>query len=60
MKWLLRIVFGFLFAGLIGLLSTYLINDRVKSQAAGKIKTSITEIPFENPPRIAIVFGAKV
>ena len=60
MKWLLRIVFGFLSAGLIGLLAIYFINDRVESQVAGKIQSSMTEIPFENPPRIAIVFGAKV
>ncbi len=60
MKWLLRIVFGFLSAGLIGLLSIYFINARLQSQAAGKIQSSITEIPFENPPRTAIVFGAKV
>ncbi|MDQ3712306.1 MAG: hypothetical protein M3388_08820 [Acidobacteriota bacterium] len=60
MKWLLRIVLIFLAAGLIGLLIIYFINDRIKSQVASKIQSSITEIPFENPPRIAIVFGAKV
>jgi len=60
MKWLLRIIFGFLSAGLIGLLSIYFINDRIQLQVVGKIQSSITEIPSENPPRIAIVFGAKV
>ena len=60
MKWLLRIVLTLLSAVLIGLLSIYFINDRLLSQAAGKIQSSITEIPIDNPPRIAIVFGAKV
>ncbi len=60
MKWLLRIVLIFLSVGSIGLLTIYFINNRLQTQAAGKIQSSITEIPFENPPRIAIVFGAKV
>ena len=60
MKWLLRIILILIAAGLIGLLSIYLINNRVQSQAAGNIKDSITEIKPENPPRIAIVLGAKV
>jgi vancomycin permeability regulator SanA len=60
MKWLLRITLVIIAAGLIGLLSIYLINNRVQSQAAGKIKDSITEIKPENPPRIAVVLGAKV
>ena len=60
MKWLLRIVYGFLCAVLIGILAIYFINNRIESQANGKIQSSITEIPFEHPPRVAIVFGAKV
>jgi vancomycin permeability regulator SanA len=60
MKWLLRIVLISIAAGLVGLLSIYFINNRVQSQAAGKIKDSITEIKLENPPRIAVVLGAKV
>jgi SanA protein len=60
MKWLLRIFLILIAVGLIGLLSIYLINNRVQSQAAGKIKDSITEIKPENPPRVAIVLGAKV
>jgi SanA protein len=60
MKWLLRIVLVSIAAGLIGLLSIYFINNRIQSQAAGKIKDSITEIKLENPPRIAVVLGAKV
>ena len=38
----------------------YLINRRIKSQAVGKFQTTIMEIRTETPPRIAIVFGAKV
>jgi vancomycin permeability regulator SanA len=60
MKWLLRIILVLTAAGLIGLLSIYFINNRIRSQAADKIKDSITEIKIENPPRIAIVLGAKV
>ncbi len=60
MKWLWRIILLFIVAGLIGLLSIYLINNHVGSQAVGKIKDSITEIKPENPPRVAIVLGAKV
>jgi SanA protein len=60
MKRLFRIILIFIVAGLVGLLAIYLINNRIESQTAGKIETSITEIPVENPPRIAIVLGAKV
>lgn len=60
MKWLLRIILISVLAGLIALASVYFINRRVESQAAGKIKDSITEIKPENPPRVAIVLGAKV
>ncbi len=60
MKWLLRIVLIFLSVSTIGLLVIYFINSRLQSQAAARIQSSITEIPTENPPRIAIVFGAKV
>ncbi|MCY7376493.1 MAG: YdcF family protein [Pyrinomonadaceae bacterium] len=60
MKWFYRISITLIFVGLIGLLSVYLINRRVKSQSVGKMLTSIMEVPTENPPRIAIVFGAKV
>ena len=57
---LLRILSVFVIITLIGLLSVYFINRYVYSQTADKIKTSITEIPTEEPPRIAIVFGARV
>ncbi len=60
MKWLFRIILIFIITGLIGLLSIYLINKHIESQAAGRIETSITEIPIEYPPRVAIVLGAKV
>jgi len=60
MKWYLRIILIFTIAVLIGLSAIYLINNRAESQAAGKIQDSITEIPVENPPRVAIVLGAKV
>lgn len=60
MKRFYRILLIFITGGLIAVLGIYLINARMQSQAAGKIHTSITEIPSENPPRIAIVLGAKV
>ena len=60
MKWLTRITLIFVFAALVGLSSIYSINNRIQTQAAGKIKDSLTEISTENPPRIALVFGAKV
>ncbi|MGC2235588.1 MAG: ElyC/SanA/YdcF family protein [Pyrinomonadaceae bacterium] len=60
MKRFRRILLILLIAGLAGLLFVYLINRHVYSVSDGKIETSITEIPAEEPPRIAIVFGAKV
>ena len=57
---ILRIILIFIAVGLIGLLTIYLINYRIQSQAVGKLQTSIRQIPVENPPRIAIVLGAKV
>ncbi len=60
MKWFWRISLTFIVAGLTALLAIYLINRRIESQAADKIETSITEVPVETPPRVAIVLGAKV
>ena len=60
MKWFLRIVLSLAALCLIGIVSIGLINKYVRMQNAGKIQTSITEIPAENPPRVAIVFGARV
>jgi len=60
MKWFYRSAAVLVIVGLIGILSTYLINRRIKSQAVGKFQTTIMEVRTETPPRIAIVFGAKV
>jgi vancomycin permeability regulator SanA len=60
MKWFLRIILSLIVIALIGLLAIYLINNRIESQAADKIQDSITEVPIENPPRVAVVLGAKV
>lgn len=46
--------------GLLGLLTVYAINLRVKAYANQRLQTSITEIPAEEPRRVAIVFGAGV
>lgn len=60
MKWFLRILLGLLAFGSVGLLIVYIVNLQVNSYAAPKLQTSITEIPKEEPPRVAIVFGAGV
>ncbi len=60
MKWFLRIILSLAALCLISIVSTGLINKYVRMQSAGRIQNSITEIPAENPPRVAIVFGAKV
>jgi vancomycin permeability regulator SanA len=60
MKWFLRIILSLLAIGLIGVLSIAVINRYVYSQNSDKIKTSITEVPNEEPKRTAIVFGARV
>ena len=60
MKWFWRTFLTLLILGLIGLLAIFIINRYVYSQTNDKIQTSITEIPIENPPRIAIIFGARV
>lgn len=60
MKLFLRIILILAGVALIGLLALGLINKYVRSSVAGKIQTSITEIPAEDPPRVAIVFGARV
>jgi vancomycin permeability regulator SanA len=53
-------LFTLLAAALIGVLSIAVINRYVSSQAGGKIQKSMTEIPPEEPKRVAIVFGARV
>lgn len=60
MKWFLRIFLSLLAIALISVLSIAFINKYVYSNNSDKIKTSITEIPTEEPKRIAIVFGARV
>lgn len=60
MKWFLRIILSLLAIALISVLSIAFINKYVYSNNSDKIKTSITEIPTEEPKRIAIVFGARV
>ena len=60
MKWFLRILLILLAAALIGVLLIAVINRYVYSQTGGKIQKSMTEIPAEEPKRVAIVFGARV
>jgi vancomycin permeability regulator SanA len=60
MKWFRRIFLTLVAIGLVGLLSVYLINRHVHSAFDEKIQTSITKIPVEEPPRVAVVFGARV
>lgn len=60
MKRFWRILLILAIFGFAGLFSIYLINRHVYSVSDGKIETSITNIPPEEPPRIAIVFGARV
>ncbi len=60
MKWFLRIFLSLLALALVGVLTLAAINKYVYSQNSDKIKTSITEIPTEEPKRTAIVFGARV
>lgn len=60
MKRFRRILLILAILGLAGLLAVYLINRHIHFVSDEKIKTSITEIPAEEPPRVAIVFGARV
>lgn len=59
-KWLKRILLTSVGIALIGVLLIVVLNRLVTKQSNGLIKTSITEIPAEDPPRVAIVFGARV
>ena len=60
MKWFRRTLLILVVIGLVGLASIYLINRHLYLLAATKLQTSITEIPVEDPKRVAIVFGARV
>lgn len=60
MKWLwlgVQILLGIL---LVGAGFVYFANRQISLTALGKTQTSITEIKLEEPPRVAIVFGAGV
>ena len=60
MKWFwlsLQILLGLFLAGA---LFVYLVNREVQWQTGARAKTSMTEIPAEAPPRVALVFGAGV
>jgi SanA protein len=59
-KWILRILISGLVFGLVALLFVYLVNQQVKSYSIDRVQTSITEIPTDEPKRIAIVLGARV
>ncbi|CAN5274992.1 ElyC/SanA/YdcF family protein [soil metagenome] len=56
----LRIFLWLLALGAIAAIFVFAVNKYVQKNQSDKIKNSITEIPTEEPPRIAIVFGAKV
>jgi SanA protein len=63
MKWMRRILllFGLLGCfGLLALLGVYFVNRHIHSSTEHLLETSMTEIRVEEPPRIAIVFGAGV
>ncbi len=49
-----------LLTGVAGLAAIYLINRHLRTFTGGRLHISITEIPAEDPKRIAIVFGARV
>ena len=44
----------------VGLLFVFVVNRRVNSRYGSKAHDTITAIPVENPPRVAVVFGAGV
>ncbi len=56
----LRIFLWLSAIGLIGLTFVFAVGIYVQKSQADKIKTSMTEIPTEEPPRVAIVLGARV
>lgn len=60
MKWFFRLSLSLFIIVLTGVVSIAGINKYLYSKYSDKIKTSITEIPIEESPRIAIVFGAGV
>ena len=58
MKWFLRILLILLAGALIGILAIAVINRYVYSETNSKIQKSMTEIPVEEPKRVAIILGA--
>lgn len=58
MKWLLRIFLILLACGFAGILFFFLVTRYVYWTTASKIETKVANIKQENPPLIAIVFGA--
>ncbi len=56
----LRIFLWLCAFGLFGLILIFAVGKYVQKSQSDKIQTSMTEIPVEEPPRIAIVLGAKV
>lgn len=60
MKWFWIALVCLTAAVLLGWLAAVLVNRRVRARAAGKIRREVGEIPAEDPPRTAIVYGARV
>lgn len=60
MQYFWIILISLIILGVVGLICAYLINRQVKSFSRHKIKLTIDEIPDEEPPQIAIVYGAKI
>ena len=56
----LRIFLWLSALGLIALIFIFTVGKYVQKNQSAKLQTSMTEIPVEEPPRIAIVFGARV
>ncbi|HZH33401.1 MAG TPA: ElyC/SanA/YdcF family protein [Pyrinomonadaceae bacterium] len=59
MWWRTGLIFLLLFF-VVGVIFIYAVNRHVHNSTNRKAQNSITEIPGEDPPRIAIVFGAGV
>ncbi len=57
---ILRVFLWLFVIGLIGLIFVFAVGKYVQKNQSQNIKTSMTEIAAEEPPRIAIVFGARV
>ena len=60
MKRLRRALLILLNLGLVALLAVCLVNLRVGSYSTGKIFRAAEDITADEPPRVAIVFGARV